>query len=79
MTKKRISQKLRRLVKERALGYCEYCICPDSHATQEHSLEHIIPEVQDGRSTGDNLALACQGCNNLKHIKTTAEVAAAPR
>lgn len=69
MTKKRVSQKLRRLVKDRALGFCEYCICSDSHATQEHSLEHIFPEERGGRSTADNLALACQGCNNIKYIK----------
>jgi hypothetical protein len=70
MTKKRVSQKLRRLVKERAQGYCEYCICPDSYATQEHSIEHIIPEERGGKNSADNLALACQGCNNIKYNKT---------
>lgn len=72
MTKKRVSQKLRRLVKIRALGFCEYCLCPDSHATQEHSLEHIFPEGQAGTSTADNLVLSCQGCNNIKYNKTHA-------
>lgn len=71
-TKRRIPANLHRLVKERALGYCEYCICPETHATQAHSNEHIMPEVLGGETTADNLALACQGCNNLKHIKTQA-------
>jgi HNH endonuclease len=72
MTKKRVPQILRRLVKERAQGYCEYCVCPDSCATQEHSLEHIIPGEQGGGNTADNLALSCQGCNNIKYTKTHA-------
>lgn len=72
MTKRRIPAKLQRLVKERALGYCEYCLCPESHATQAHSNEHITPEIAGGSSRSDNLALACQGCNNKKYNKTYA-------
>ena len=72
MTKRRIPAKLQRLVKERALGYCEYCVCPESHSTQSHSNEHITPEVAGGPATEDNLALACQGCNNKKYNKTHA-------
>jgi len=70
MTKKRVSRKLRRLVRQRALGYCEYCICPEFCATQLHSIEHIEPESQGGTSEEDNLALACQGCNGSKSNKT---------
>lgn len=72
MTKRRIPANLQRLVKERALGYCEYCICTESHSTQSHSNEHITPEVEGGSSTEDNLALARQGCNNKKYNKTHA-------
>jgi hypothetical protein len=72
MTKRRIPSKLQRLVKERALGYCEYCVCPEAHSTQSHSNEHITPEVVGGPTTEDNLALACQGCNNKKYNKTHA-------
>ncbi|MGE0129996.1 MAG: hypothetical protein AB7U82_18085 [Blastocatellales bacterium] len=50
MTKRRIPVKLQRLVKERALGHCEYCVCPESHATQSHSNEHIIPEALGGET-----------------------------
>jgi HNH endonuclease. len=35
-------------------------------------MEHIIPLNDGGHSTKDNLALACQGCNNLKYNKTSA-------
>src|ERR1044071_4493818 len=72
MTKKRISAKLRRLVRQRALGYCEYCLCPEFCATQLHSIEHIVPESRGGQCTADNLALACQGCNGSKYDKTHA-------
>jgi 5-methylcytosine-specific restriction endonuclease McrA len=33
-------------------------------------VEHIKPRSQDGKTTLDNLALACQGCNGHKHTKT---------
>jgi HNH endonuclease len=72
MTKRHIPEKLKRLVAERAFGCCEYCICPDSHATHIHSNEHITPEALGGLTTAENLALACQGCNNKKYNKTHA-------
>lgn len=72
MTRKRIPAKLRQLVRHRALGYCEYCLCPEFCATQLHAIEHIVPESRGGASTADNLALACQGCNGSKYNKTHA-------
>jgi hypothetical protein len=70
MTAKPISSKLRRIVTERAKGCCEYCKSQEFFATQNLSVEHIIPIAKNGTSTSDNLALACQGCNNYKHTKT---------
>src|SRR6185295_16491539 len=72
MTKRRIPIKLQRLVRRRALGYCEYCICPEFCATQKHSFDHIDPESQGGPTAAENLALTCQGCNNAKYNKTHA-------
>ncbi|MDQ3652176.1 MAG: HNH endonuclease [Acidobacteriota bacterium] len=72
MTKKRVPANVQRLVRRRAHGYCEYCICPEFCATQWHAIEHILPESQGGKSTEDNLALACQGCNGSKYNKTHA-------
>ena len=72
MTKHRLPTKLKRLVRQRALGYCEYCISPDFCTTQLHSTEHITPESRGGTSDADNLALACQGCNGSKSNKTQA-------
>ena len=35
-------------------------------------MEHIIPRAKGGTSVQDNLALACQGCNNHKYNKVEA-------
>jgi hypothetical protein len=61
---------LRRAVEQRAKGRCEYCQSPARYSTQTFSLEHIIPRSQGGDTSLDNLALACQGCNNHKYNKT---------
>ncbi len=37
---------------------------------QSFSVEHIEPRGQGGGTSLDNLALACQGCNNHKYAKT---------
>jgi HNH endonuclease len=72
MPKPRISRQLRRLVRERAQGCCEYCLSQEAYATQGFSVEHIMPQDMGGDSAADNLALACQGCNNCKYNKTLA-------
>jgi hypothetical protein len=61
---------LRRAVEQRAKGQCEYCRSPTRYSTQIFSLEHIIPRSQGGDTSLDNLALACQGCNNHKSNRT---------
>jgi hypothetical protein len=72
MTKLRISARLRRLVKERANSCCEYCISQEAYSPDPFSVEHIIPFDAGGHSVEENLALASQGCNNLKYNKTSA-------
>ncbi len=68
---KRVTDKQRTEVTQRARNFCEYCLSPGSFATQALSVEHIHPRHKGGGSELDNLALACQGCNNFKGIKTT--------
>ncbi|MGH9842460.1 MAG: HNH endonuclease [Blastocatellia bacterium] len=72
MTRRRIPQKLRLLVKERAGGCCEYCICQEDYGPDAFSNEHITPLAAGGKSIADNLARACQRCNNHKYNKTRA-------
>jgi len=64
MSEGRITAQQRRAVVERARGCCEYCRSQARFAMQPFSVEHIVPRSRGGKTTLDNLALACQGCNN---------------
>ncbi len=66
----RPSASLKRAVMERANGLCEYCKSPADYSPQPFSIEHIYPISTGGQSDLDNLAYACQGCNNHKYSKT---------
>ena len=68
----RVTAEQRRRTAERAQGYCEYCRSQTRFATQPFSVEHIIPRSRGGETVLENLAFACQGCNNYKYTKTKA-------
>ena len=70
MPQERVTARQRQRVAERAQHCCEYCLSQIRFATQSFSVEHITPRHHGGTTTLDNLAFACQGCNNHKHIKT---------
>jgi len=72
MPEKRVTAKQKQAILERAHGCCEYCKSQARFATQSFSTEHIIPRHLGGETTLDNLALACQGCNNHKYTQTEA-------
>lgn len=61
-----VSSRLRRQVKERASGRCEYCLLSAADAFFPHEADHIIAEKHGGASAMDNLALACFDCNRFK-------------
>lgn len=65
-----ISKAKRREVFARARGCCEYCRSQDYYSTQAFSIEHINPSSKGGGRELENLAFACQGCNNYKSDKT---------
>jgi hypothetical protein len=71
MPKGYIPAALKRLVYDRGSGCCEYCRSQVKFAIDPFVIEHIIPTSRGGDSTAENLALACQGCNNYKYNKTT--------
>ena len=54
-------------VRKRANYCCEYCVAQEMFAPDPFSGEHIIPLAKGGTDDTENLALACQRCNNLKH------------
>ncbi len=50
---------------------CQYCgVRPPK---EELTIDHIIPRSKGGRSTWENVVLACQTCNSHKGSKTPAE------
>jgi hypothetical protein len=70
MPEKHITSQLKNDVVQRAKGCCEYCRSQARFAMQSFSVEHIVPRSRDGKTEIENLALACQGCNNHKYTKT---------
>lgn len=72
MAERRPSPRQRQIIAARARGCCEYCRSQERYATQAFSVEHIAPRQSGGRTVLENLALACQGCNDHKYSKTAA-------
>ncbi len=70
MPEKHITSQQKHKVVERAKGCCEYCRSQVRFAMQPFSVEHIVPRSRGGKTEFENLALACQGCNNHKYTKT---------
>jgi len=56
----------RQAVISRAKSCCEYCQSQLRFAMDPFSLEHIWPRSRGGKTTLENLALSCQGCNWFK-------------
>lgn len=72
MTNVRVTSKQKIQVKTRAKNCCEYCMSQEEYSTDTFSIEHIIPRAKGGSNHLDNLANACQGCNNRKFVSTDA-------
>ncbi|MFK7948475.1 MAG: HNH endonuclease [Saprospiraceae bacterium] len=69
MANKYVSKKNKDFIRQLAHGCCEYCQSQEAYSTQNFSMEHIIPSHLGGSNEIDNLALSCQGCNNIKFTK----------
>jgi len=63
---------LRRQVRIRARGLCEYCLCPARFTNASFHCEHITPREAGGEATSDNLAWAFPRCNAHKYTKIRA-------
>jgi HNH endonuclease len=57
---------------DRAKRRCEYCQCPMDYSPQPFVCEHITPVAKGGKTSLENLALACGGCNGSKYTKQEA-------
>ena len=61
-----ISQSTRRLVRERANRYCEYCHADERWQFIRFTIDHVRPLSVGGSDEADNLALACRNCNERR-------------
>jgi hypothetical protein len=57
---------LRRDVRTRAGGQCEYCGMQDSEPIFPHEPDHVIAIKHGGQTESENLAYACFDCNRAK-------------
>lgn len=60
---KRVPERLRLLVAERANFRCEYCGIPDLNAGISFHADHILASKHGGLTTLENLAYCCPECN----------------
>ncbi len=60
-----------REVRQRACEVCEYCRLPQESQEATYHVDHIVPRVQGGATTFDNLALACVSCSLRKAARET--------
>jgi len=72
MTRHSVSDKLRQRVMARADGICEYCGNQQELGIGTFQIDHIYPQVLGGKTTLDNLALACPACNMAKYMQVRA-------
>lgn len=61
-----VPAEVRRLVRERAGGRCEYCLMPEEMSFALHEVDHVIAEKHGGETSQANLALCCVLWNRRK-------------
>lgn len=62
----------RRNIYDRDDGRCQYC--GRGVGAKEFTLEHVTPRSRGGRTTWDNVIVACPSCNTRKGDRLPAEV-----
>ena len=72
MPRRYLSKEEKLAIIERAESLCEYCLTPVEYSAQPFVFEHIIPVSLNGKTTPNNLAFACGGCNGHKYNKIEA-------
>ena len=66
-----ISDKLRLSVHQRADEKCEYCLIHQTFSIYSHEIDHAVAIKHRGKTTFENLVLACLPCNRHKGTDLT--------
>ena len=61
-----ISDNLRRQIEQADRGQCCYCQTQEINSGIPLSLDHILPQSKGGKTSFNNLCLACRSCNEFK-------------
>jgi hypothetical protein len=61
-----LPRELRRFVKKRADGCCEYCLQSSEFDSIPYHVDHIVPQRHRGDTIESNLCLSCSTCNIMK-------------
>lgn len=72
MSSEHIPTSLQRRVRVRAAERCEYCRIAQANQEATFHVDHITPRANGGKTTFDNLALACVSCSLRKGARTSA-------
>jgi HNH endonuclease len=62
-----VNEFTKKYVRNRAEGLCEYCHSPEKISSSRFTLDHLQPRSLDGSDTEENLALACNRCNQHRY------------
>lgn len=68
---KHVPAAVRRAVRHRAQGRCEYCLLHEKDSPLSHEVDHIIPRKHGGGHVETNLAWACYVCNGFRGADLT--------
>lgn len=68
-----VSERLRKIVAERAQGRCEYCGLSQAGQEATFHVDHVIPVASGGKTETNNLALACVSCSLRKGAREWVE------
>jgi hypothetical protein len=58
-----MKESLKRRVRERAQGRCEYCKIPTYVSEFTFPFDHVVAQQHGGETAFENLALSCRHCN----------------
>lgn len=70
--RRKIPADVQEQIRQRAYYLCEYCHTAEQWQYVKFTIDHVIPIVQGGADTPDNLALSCFHCNRRKSNKIAA-------
>jgi HNH endonuclease len=62
-----VSEFTKKYVRNRAGYLCDYCHSPEKISTSRFTIDHLQPRSLGGLDTEENLALACNRCNQNRY------------